>query len=203
MKSKHYYSPLLPIGIMAILLWGGGILTFSGIAVAAIIFYAIGEGNLPELISREVFFLPLCFLSVYSGRKLNFRTLTRLTIRGSQIIWRCPLYKARTISAEEIAYAEIVDMNDHYRLPLLRGDETSFIWLSSQPFPQKYVHKADCVKCKSKYIIFPYSDKVALAISEILPQEKTGRILSFYHRMQLNDRRLSEDLKRRKRKTRK
>ena len=203
MKSKHYYSPIILAGILSLLLFGSGFLFFLGMAIWAIVLYTNGEGNLPELIFGGTFFLLFSVLCVWCAKKLNFRTLTRLTIKGSQIIWKCPLYTTRKISADEIVYAEIVDMNDHYRLPLLRGDETSFIWLSDHPFPEEYAHKADCVKSKSRYIIFPYTDKVALAISEILPQNKTGRILAFYHRMQQNDYRISQELKRRKKKKRK
>ena len=80
-------------------------------------------------------------------------------------------------------------MADHNRaMPVIRGDEIAYIYLSNKPFPDKYKHKADIVRRKKGTITFAYSDALCQELISFLPEDKTKCLVSFYNRMQAADR---------------
>lgn len=189
MKSKRFIDYHLPAGIVSSLLMGGGY-------IVALWFYQYCiKGFVNNAIPLYGFILVTCmYLSIGIGdfcfiRYFSRRSMSWLSIKENNIVWRCPLYRTVKLKAEDCLYAKIVDMNDHQiAMPVIRGDELSYIYLSITPYPPKYKHKADVVKCKKGTIIFAYSDKLCQCLIDLLPQEKTTHLREFYNMMQAQDR---------------
>lgn len=198
MPRKTFYDCRMPIGILALVLMGGGSLVLAISAVVMIVGYIEEAFSEQEAILGAVFYLFFSLLCAWCTRCLSFRMLPQLTLKGETIIWKCPFHKNQKVNVTECLYVTVEDMNDHYKLPLVRGDEASFIWLSNQPFPSQFKHKADNVKCKSGSIIFPYSNKVAEALVEILPKDRTNQLHAFYYQIKWRERQLQNLAKRKK-----
>ena len=106
-------------------------------------------GSIKGLTSKEwpieffvvitLFFLVLGIGLFWLIRYLCRRTASWLIIVDNKIIWRCPFYKTAKINLENCHYVGLEDMNEHrIAMPVSRGDELSYIYLSTQPFPSKY-----------------------------------------------------------------
>ena len=117
------------------------------------------------------------------------KSFSLLSVSSEKIIWRCPFYRSVKVKIEDCEYVSIEDMADHNRaMPVRRGDEIAYIYLSNKPFPDKYKHKADIVRRKKGTITFAYSDELCQELISILPEDKTKHLVSFYNRMQAADR---------------
>jgi len=117
------------------------------------------------------------------------KTFSLLTVSSKKLVWRCPFYRTVKMSIADCEYVTVEDMADHNRaMPIIRGDEIAYIYLSNKPFPDKYKHKADIVRRKKGTITFAYSDKLCQELISILPEDKTKYLVSFYNRMQAADR---------------
>ena len=117
------------------------------------------------------------------------KTFSLLTVYSKKLVWRCPFYRTVKLKIEDCEYVTIEDMADHNRaMPVIRGDEIAYIYLSNKPFPDKYKHKADIVRRKKGTITFAYSDELCQELISILPEDKTKYLVSFYNRMQAADR---------------
>ncbi len=117
------------------------------------------------------------------------KSFSLLSVSSEKIIWRCPFYRSVKVKIEDCEYVSIEDMADHNRaMPVIRGDEIAYIYLSNKPFPDKYKHKADIVRRKKGTITFAYSDELCQELISILPEDKTKHLVSFYNRMQATDR---------------
>ena len=117
------------------------------------------------------------------------KSFSLLSVSSEKIIWRCPFYRTVKMSITDCEYVTVEDMAYHNRaMPVIRGDEIAYIYLSNQPFPNKYKHKADSVRRKKGTITFAYSDKLCQELISILPEDKTKYLISFYNRMQVADR---------------
>lgn len=117
------------------------------------------------------------------------KSFSLLSVSSEKIIWRCPFYRSVKVKIEDCEYVSIEDMADHNRaMPVIRGDEIAYIYLSNKPFPDKYKHKADIVRRKKGTITFAYSDELCQELISILPENKTKHLVSFYNRMQAADR---------------
>ena len=124
---------------------------------------------------------------IRGSRELLERLASWLTIKEDAIVWHCLLYRSIKMNKDECIHVGIDDMNDHRGgVPILRGDEYAFIYISTTPLPDKYHHKIDTAKCKKGFIRMPYSDKLAKAIVEWLPGERSNQVRAFYRRMQVN-----------------
>lgn len=191
--KKHFYNRNLVAGIAGVSLMGAGSLFFFAMMAASIVFCI--QGDVEFVLYATISFV-FCVVCAWTMRILSLKGLSKLTIKENLIVWSCPFHNSKKVLLNECQYIEIVDMIHHYRLPLIRGDEASFIWISTQQFPSQFQHQADCIKCKDGSIIFPYSDKLAEELMRILPQEKTNRLGAFYHRMKQKDRLLRHIMKR-------
>jgi hypothetical protein len=93
------------------------------------------------------------------------------------------------MSKADCEYVSVEDMADHNRaMPVIRGDEIAYIYISNKPFSNKYKHKADIVRRKKGTITFAYSDALCQELISFLPEDKTKCLVSFYNRMQAADR---------------
>ena len=204
MKSKRFIDYRLGAGIVPVIIFCGaaiGILFVYSLYIKSFIIQ-----NIPPsmLVIATLVVLTLLIGILWCIRYFSRRTMPWLSIKESEIVWRCPLYRTVRLKAEDCLYAKIVDMNDHQiAMPVIRGDELSYIYLSNVPYPKKYQHKADEIKCKKGTIIFAYSDKLCKALIDILPQQDVAQLVAFYNRMQANDKIAQLQEKKRKNKRKK
>ena len=196
MKSKTFVEPRWPaaifFGLFCIL--GGLAMGFFG-AVGILMHYAEGGW---VVILGGVFMIAMSIYTILIYVLFILpKAFSLLTVTSEKLVWRCPFYRTVKMRIDDCKYVTIEDMAHHNRaMPIIRGDEIAYIYLSNQPFPDKYKHKADVVRRKKGTIIFAYSDKLCQKLISILPENKTKYLISFYNRMQANDR----VMKRKKRK---
>lgn len=121
------------------------------------------------------------------------RAFGRLLIYDDRIVFKCPLRITREITKEDCNYIGVEDYQALNRgLPVVRGDETSFVYFSSTPYPEKYKNKISLLKSKKGFIKFSYSDKLAIAVMEGFPEDKCYLVKAFYSQMQASDRMMKQ-----------
>ena len=202
MKSKTFVEPrwlaAIFFGLIFLVLGGFALIFFS---TGIIIHYA--EGGL-IVIFLGVFGLIMSVFGILMYLLFLLpKSFSLLSVSSKKIIWRCPLYRSVKIGIEDCEYVSIEDMAYHNRgIPVIRGDEIAYIYLSNKPFPDKYKHKADIIRRKKGTITFAYSDKLCQELISVLPEDKTKNLVSFYNRMQASDRinKLNQKKKKRKKK---
>ena len=189
MKSKHFYDYRVAAGIISI------IVCFAVYAFLLSMFKYLVIGYINKTIPIVLFVVTIVFYlffivcGVWFVKLICVKMLSYLTVNSSKITWRCIFSCTVCIKADECAYVGIADFAEHNRgLPIIRGDEISYIYLSTEPLPEKYRHKIDTAKCKKGFIKFAYSDKLCQELISILPKDKTNYLISFYNRMQAADR---------------
>ena len=152
-----------------------------------------------------VLFMSVCIAMTIGGIwMLNHnlflpRAFGRLLVYEDRVVYKCLLRKTRVLRFEECEYIGVENFDKLNRgLPVVRGDETSFIYFSKNPFPQKYVGKVTTLKNSKDFIKITYTDKLAKALIDILPAEKDNLLRSFYAKMQAADRELNANKKSKK-----
>lgn len=126
---------------------------------------------------------------VWFFRYLGSRTLSWLKVTEDEIVWRSPFHFALKMRLNDCVYIGVDDMDDDNKvIPIVRGDEVSYIYFSSEPFPNKYKHKINRLKCKKNFIKFAYSDKLCEHLIKVFPQDKINKLTGFYNLMQAQDR---------------
>lgn len=188
MKSKTFVEPKWLAAIFFGLIFFIGCGCMFVLMMVAIIFYSdeLGFGGL----LAGIFCIIISILGMLHY-VLNMlpKTFSLISISSHKIVWRCPFYRTVEMSVVDCEYVSIEDMADHNRaMPVIRGDEIAYIYLSNKPFPDKYKHKADIVRRKKGTITFAYSDELCQELISILPEDKTKHLVSFYNRMQAADR---------------
>ena len=188
MKPRTFVEPRWVAAIF------GGLVFFLGCGAAAVSFLMLA-------IKEQFAEFDLMYMALFIFCEVIFafgilyyvlfwlpKTFSLLTVSSEKIVWRCPFYKTIKLNIEDCKYVSVEDMADHNRaMPVIRGDEIAYIYLSDKPFPNKYKHKADVVRRKKGTITFAYSDKLCQALIEALPEDKTKYLVSFYGRMQVSD----------------
>ena len=155
------------------------------------------------LIFNCVFFPTMTYLAFRLIAPCFFSTLI---ISKDHIVWKCPLHKNIQMDIDQCIHVGVEDSlkNLWYYRSILnsngRGDEFRFIYLSTYPLPQKYIHKANSARSQENFIIFPYTDKACLDLIEVLPKHRTFQLVSFYNSLQLADQKRAKDKKNKKEK---
>ena len=196
MKSKTFVEPrwlaAVFFGMVYLVGGGGGAIFFAALWISDLARFGLGDTVLTVLI--EILCLVIGVTILLSSVPLYVlyllpKSFSLLTVSQQKIIWRCPFYPSVKMRIEDCEYVSVEDMADHnMAMPVIRGDEIAYIYLSDKPFPDKYKHKADIVRRKKGTITFAYSDKLCQELISVLPKEKTGCLVSFYNRMQAADR---------------
>ena len=188
MKSKTFVEPRWLAAVFF-----GIVFFIGGVCCLAVSIWALAFNNNEFNISNIFAVLFGFLMSIFSmlSYVLYFlpKTFSLITLSSKKVIWRCPFYRTVKMSIADCKYVTVEDMADHNRaMPVIRGDEIAYIYLSNKPFPDKYKHKADIVRRKKGTITFAYSDKLCQELISILPEDKTKYLVSFYNRMQAADR---------------
>lgn len=188
MKSKTFVEPRWVAAIFFGLIFFIGCGCIFALMMIAIIFCR-NELGLDGLLAG-IFCVVISILGMLHY-VLNMlpKTFSLISISSQKIVWRCPFYRTVKMSIADCEYVSVEDMADHNRaMPVIRGDEIAYIYLSNKPFPDKYKYKADIVRRKKGTITFAYSDALCQELISILPEDKTKHLVSFYNRMQAADR---------------
>ena len=196
MKSKTFVEPRWPAAIFFGLFCILGGIAEGILGMAVMIMHYDEKGLTIIFLGMFVVAMSIYTILIYVLFILP-KAFSLLTVTPEKLVWRCPFYRTVKMRIDDCKYVTIEVMAHHNRaMPVIRGDEIAYIYLSNQPFPDKYKHKADVVRRKKGTIIFAYSDKLCQKLISILPENKTKYLISFYNRMQANDR----VMKRKKRK---
>ena len=201
MKSKTFVEPRWVAAIFfGIVFFVGGIVMLS----FGIFGFFLNEFTI-IIFGLAVFIIVLSIFSILLYvLYLLPKTFSLLNVSSKKIVWLCPFYRSVKMKLPDCEYLGVEDMADHnIAMPVIRGDEIAYIYLSTQPLPEIYRHKIDTARCKKGFIKFAYSDKLCQELISILPEEKTGALVSFYNRMQAADRANKLKQKKKKRKSKK
>ena len=205
MKPKIFRDTLRPVFIVIEVLI---FLLFSLIAFFSV--YVLYWGmkdlpiNIPVLVSFELIWFGggtlFCILSFRSPRVLD-RAFGRLLVYPDRIVYKCIFRIRKELTIEECRYVGVEDYQLLNRgIPVIRGDEVSFVYFSILPYPQKYKGKISCLKNKKGFIKISYSDRLAEELFNVFPEEKCTLVRIFHAQMQENDRALQREPKKRKKK---
>ena len=188
MKSKTFVEPRWLAAIFFGLIFFIGCGCMFALSIIAIIFCRNELGFVGLL--AGIFCVAISiFGMLHYVLNILPKTFSLISISSEKIIWRCPFYRTVKMTISDCQYVSIEDMADHNRaMPVIRGDEIAYIYISNYPFPDKYKHKADIVRRKKGTITFAYSDELCQELISILPEDKTKHLISFYNRMQSADR---------------
>ena len=196
MKPKVFREPLWPILMPVCLLLMGGSSVFIWGAVLMVEgvcreLQNPGSSEVVEWIIAAVIFVAFAIFIFMCGNNHYFYDIAfgRLCVYEDKVALRRFLRKSRTMKIEDCKYVGVDDYSLlNKALPICRGDEISYVYLSEQPYPKKYRGKISMLKNKKGFIKFHYSDELAEALFEVLPDEKTYLLKCFYNQMKLNDR---------------
>ena len=188
MKSKTFVDPRWLAAIFFGIVFFIGCGCILAVSIWALAFYH-NELNISTIFAVLFGFLMSIFSMLLYVLYFLPKTFSLITLSSKKVIWRCPFYRTVKMSIADCKYVTVEDMADHNRaMPVIRGDEIAYIYLSNKPFPDKYKHKADIVRRKKGTITFAYSDELCQELISILPEDKTKHLVSFYNRMQAADR---------------
>ena len=127
--------------------------------------------------------------------KLVWPRLDWFVVTDTYAEWHCFLRRKRRLYYDDCNYIDVETFNKEAQRPIIRGDECAMIYLSMDPFPEKLRGRINHLRCTNRIIRFPYSDKLALTLAEVMPEAKSNLIRSFYGRMQFADRQLEKKRK--------
>ena len=203
MKPKVFRDALWPIGLGAVLvLMGLSLLPIWGSVV--LIEGAIEATGSPIALQSILGALMFIAAAIGGFACANYHLIydsgfRRLYVYEKKVVLRCFLRKTITLTIEDCKYVGVEDYSLLNRvLPVSRGDEVSYIYLSKKPYPKEYCGKITMLKSKKGFIKFRYSDALAEALLEILPNDETYLLRAFYGKMKSND--LLAKMKKRKKK---
>ena len=142
---------------------------------------------------------------------LLFRTALQnaypiLYVYKDKIVWHCLFRKTIELRIEDCVFVKIYDSAyyetrysinnpgvEKLREEFHREGWNKAICLSKHPIPTEYYHKVTKIKCSDGIIWFPYKKKLALALLEILPKERTEELRDFLRMIEENKMKLERE----------
>ena len=197
MKSKWF----IDVRILAYVLFA---MMFIPIIIVALWIYIVTfsfNNSFTDHLLLVLCYIVTPLMALIMLRHFGKRMASLLIVKENTITWKCLLYRSARIKLEDCKYVGIADFADDDRgCPVSRGDEMSYIYLCKDPFPDKYRHKIDRTTCKNNFIFFCYSDRLCRTLIDLLPEEKTRALVSFYQSLQATDRKIArkKELKKQK-----
>ena len=180
---KTYREPIgRMLGCFWYLLFGVSSLFVECYSIYMIILY-------PDLIFA--YFMVIVVLVWFIGMQrthLGERFASKITFFEDRVVWRCFGYIPVTMKYDEMKYVGIETFDDLDRgMVDIRGDGTAYIYMSVEPYPEKYKRKIIQLRTKKGFIKFKYTDGVAEALMDRLPVEKVEQVRGFYFKMKYLD----------------
>lgn len=177
---------------------GGGELVFIAYSINMIVLY-------PDLIAAYIIILVMIVFTVWFQRThIGERMLSKITFFENRVVWRCFGFLPVVMKYDEMEYVGIESFDDYDRGIGAYGDEwTAYIYMSVNPYPEKYRRKIIKLRTKKGFIKFKYTDAVAEALMDRLPTQKVEQVRGFYYKMkyiklQEEQERAKEKIKRKK-----
>ena len=166
---------------LAVVLYGIFVIPFGGIFIGLSIYWKFWEFPLWESIGILVFAIML----MYSCVKGLPEALSFVTIHSDKITWRFVPFRKVCMPIEDCNFVFITYENRFVenRAWIPENVMKPFsirICLSTEPIPEKYKNQITAIRRQKGFIQFVYSEKLALALIEILPMERTEQLRSFY-----------------------
>jgi len=119
---------------------------------------------------------------------LGERFASKITFFEDRVVWRCFGYIPVIMKYDEMEHVGIETFDDLDRgMVDIRGDGTAYIYMSVEPYPEKYKRKIIQLRTKKGFIKFKYTDGVAEALMDRLPVEKVEQVRGFYFKMKYLD----------------
>ena len=111
------------------------------------------------------------------------RSLSKLIFYEERIVWRCFGFVPVKLKYKDIKYVGIATNDDSVSQNSIdfRGDGTAYIYMSIEPYPEKYRRKVTKLRTKKGFIKFKYTDGVAEALMDRLPSQKVEKVSGFYY----------------------
>ena len=121
------------------------------------------------------------------------RAFGRLLVYEDKVVYKCPFRRKRMLKIKDCVYMGVENYEKLNRgMPIVRGDEISFIYFSNKPYPKEFSGKITALKNSKDFIKFSYTDKLAEAVIEVFPFEQCYLVKSFYGKMKSRDRALKK-----------
>lgn len=193
MKKRFFESHIAYVGM---LLFIGSILCYCWLIKLSL--NVIAEESAVYL---YIFVLFLCSSIVLSVWWIVFRLWERqdwLLLTEESVTWRCLLKKSVQITYDDCQYIGVETFNKESFGVSLRGDRFAMIYISLDLYPEEMSGHINRLHCNERFIKFPYTDKLAETLLEVVPQEKTHLLRAFYNQMKRYDQELEQNRKRRK-----
>ena len=160
---------------------------YPTIGVGTFVGGVIGIGLSILYPNEELLLLPgsifIILTSVWIQRShMGERFASKITFYEDRVVWRCFGFLPVVMKYDEMEYIGIETFDDFDRGIGAYGDEwTAYIYMSVNPYPEKYKRKILKLRTKKGFIKFKYTDGVAEALMDRLPSQKVEKVSGFYY----------------------
>lgn len=199
MERKYFFEPY--IAYM-------GIFEFC-ILIPCVFIYVIHKFIGVFLETPDIkYLLFLCFMLLLSGGLIWVNTtmftprMDYLVVTGDYVEWHGIFRRKKRLCYRDCPFVDIETFNKEAQCDIVRGDECAMIYLSTEPYPEDMRGRINHVYCSDTFIKFRYTDKLAEALLEVLPEDKARMIRAFYKGMKHKDEMLERERKERKKRRR-
>ena len=170
---------------LAFVVYGVIVIPLGGIFVGLNIYWKFWEYPLWESAGIVAFAMILVYICV----KGMPEAMSFLTLYPDKIVWRFAPFRKVSISVRECRLVSVAYENRFVESRAWVPEDVMKpfsirICLSTEPIPEKYKNQITSLRCKKGFIQFVYSDQLASALIELLPNERTAQLKEIYDRMQ-------------------
>lgn len=187
MKKRVFRDILFPVFLIVEIF-----VIILELGIAGVLVYAFSQYGM----DREMYLtyiaiialLILTFQFFFNSPRVLDRAFGRLTVYNDCVVYKCflrPTRKLYYVDCAEIGVENYEALNRG--LPVVRGDETSFIYFSKEGYPSKFHMKISLVKNSRKFLKTSYSDALCEELIKVIPEEKSAALREFYAKMIAND----------------
>lgn len=200
MERKFFFEPLI--------MYIGGILIFhvGYYCMFPWLIWLTVESYLQSNEVRYIFaglFLFLVFISsIWVNRTVVRPRIDYFVVAEDYAEWHGLFRRKKRLYYRDCPFVDIETFNKEAQCDIVRGDECAMIYLSTEPYPEDKRGRINHVYCSDTFIKFRYTDKLAEALLEVLPEDKATMIRAFYKGMKHKDEMLERERKERKKRRR-
>lgn len=94
-------------------------------------------------------------------------------VTDGDIRWKCPFRKTRILPMEKCRFSGVESEESYNGLPYLH------IYVSCEPYPQKFKNRINRLKCSDRFIKFWYSEELCRVLERTLPVESRGSLTAY------------------------
>ena len=112
--------------------------------------------------------------------------------------WHGLFRRKKRLYYRDCPFIDVETFDKEAQCSIIRGDECAMIYLSTEPYPKDKRGRINHVYCSDTFIKFRYTDKLAEALLEVLPEGQGRMNQAFYKGMKHKDEMLERERKERK-----